>query len=170
MTLEEKKGLLGNNLKMAYVGDGNNVLHALMLACAMMGVNLAAGCPEGYPPDPKYVAEARKRAAVSGATLEIVTDPRAAVQDADAVYTDVWASMGQEAESAMRAQLFRSYQLNAELLARAKPDAIALHCLPAHRGEEISEEIMESHAEAIYEQAENRMHTQKALLAMIIGL
>lgn len=172
LTLQEQKGALGSHLKLAYVGDGNNVLNALLLACAKTGVQLAAACPSGYEPDPAYVAEAKRICETerNGATVAIVTDPVEAVQNADALYTDVWASMGQESEKAARAEIFAPYQINAALFRLAKPDAIALHCLPAHREEEISAEIMEAHKMVILDQAENRLHTQKALLALIVGL
>lgn len=170
LTLQEFCGPLGNNLKLAYVGDGNNVLHALLLACAKMGVNLSAACPDGYLPDNAYFEEARRWAAETGAYIELLSNPEEAVRGADAVYTDVWASMGQESERAHRVKLFAPYQLNSALMAHAKPNAIAMHCLPAHRGEEITDEVMETHKNAILEQAENRLHTQKALLLLIIGL
>ncbi len=170
LTLREKVGPLGNEIKLAYVGDGNNVLHALLLACALTGVNISAGCPEGFAPLPEYVAKAKEWAEKSGATVTITTDAAAAVKDADAVYTDVWTSMGQEEERELRLQTFAPYQINAALLAAAKPNALVLHCLPAHRGEEISAETMDAHAATMYEQAENRLHTQKALLVLIIGL
>jgi ornithine carbamoyltransferase len=170
LTLQEHKGPLGNNLKLAYVGDGNNVLHALLLACAKTGVHLTAACPQGYEPDPTYLAEAQRIGQESGAQFAIVTDPAEAVRDADAIYTDVWASMGQEAEKEARTHIFASYQINMDLVRKAKPDAIVLHCLPAHRGEEISAEVMEAYKTPILDQAENRLHTQKALVALIIGL
>ena len=170
LTLEEQKGPLGNNLKLAYIGDGNNVLHALLLACAKMGVNLSAACPEGYFPDPHYVELAEEAADETGATIAIVTDPAEAVRDADALYTDVWTSMGQEEESKIRTLAFTPYQINAELVAKAKPDAIVLHCLPAHPGEEITADVFETHRTVIMDQAENRMHTQKALIALMIGM
>jgi ornithine carbamoyltransferase len=170
LTLTEQKGELGNHLKLAYVGDGNNVLHALLLACAKTGVNLAAGCPDGYQPTPEYVSEAQRIGQETGAKIELYTDPIAAVRDADAVYTDVWTSMGQEAEKQARIRLFAPYQVNAALMARAKPDAVVLHCLPAHRGEEISAEMMDAHKTVIMDEAENRLHTQKALLVLILGL
>ncbi len=170
LTLQEHKGELGNTLKLAYVGDGNNVLHALLIACAKLGVHIAAACPSGYEPSRDYVAAARNFAIETGATIEITTDPAQAVANADAVYTDVWASMGQEAEKEARAMIFAPYQINAELMAHAKPDAIVLHCLPAHRGEEVSAEMMTAHKTVILDQAENRLHTQKALLALIVGL
>ena len=177
LTLQEHKGPLGNNLKLAYIGDGNNVLHALLLACAKMGVHLSAACPEGYDPLPAYVEEARKIGKegkdgepATGAEIAIVRDPKEAVANADAVYTDVWASMGQEAEREERAKVFAGFHIDDALLSHAKPDAIVLHDLPAHRGEEISADIMAKHKQTILDQAENRMHTQKALLALILGL
>ena len=170
LTLREKVGPLGNEMKLAYVGDGNNVLHALLLACALTGVNISAACPEAFQPLPEYVAKAKEYAEKSGATVTTGTDAAEAVKDADAVYTDVWTSMGQEEERELRLQIFAPYQINAELLAGAKPNALVLHCLPAHRGEEISADVMTAHAATIYEQAENRLHTQKALLMLIIGL
>ncbi len=168
--LQEQKGPLGNNLKLAYVGDGNNVLHALLLACAKMGVNLSAACPAGYEPSGNYVQEATRIAQQTGASVEIVADPVQAVQNADAVYTDVWASMGQEDEKAARMQIFAPYQINTTLLSHAKPDVSVLHCLPAHRGEEVSADVMDAHNTVIMNQAENRLHTQKALLTLILGL
>ena len=158
--------------KLAYVGDGNNVLHALLLAGAKTGVSVSAACPEGYFPSQLYLDEARRIAAAEGndAEFKVITDPREAAADADAVYTDVWASMGQEDEKAERASIFAPYQLNSSLMSVAKPGAIALHCLPAHRDEEISAEMMAVHRKVILDQAENRLHTQKALLALIVGL
>jgi ornithine carbamoyltransferase len=170
LTLQEHKGPLGNNLKLAYVGDGNNVLNALLLACARCGVHVSAAFPEGYAPSERYVEEARRIGAETGAQVALTHDPAEAVRDADAVYTDVWASMGQEAEKEARVKLFAPYQVNMELVGKAKPDAIVLHCLPAHRGEEITAEVMEKFKTPILDQAENRLHTQKALLALIVGL
>jgi ornithine carbamoyltransferase len=170
LTVLEHKGRLDNSIKLTYVGDGNNVLHALLLACTKVGVNISAACPEGYFPDPAYVAEAERIGAETGAKVEILTDPKEAVRDADVIYTDVWASMGQEAEKEARAKIFAPYQINSELVSHAKPDAIVLHCLPAHREEEISAEVMERFKTPILDQAENRLHTQKALLVLIVGL
>jgi len=171
LTVQEHKGTPGPSLKMAYVGDGYNVLNALLLACAKVGMNLTAACPETYPPDPNYVAEAQRIAQEGsyGAQIAIVTDPAEAVQNADVIYTDVWTSMGQEDEKEARTKIFSPYQVNAALLSKARPDAIVLHCLPAHRGEEITDEVFEAHKTAILDQAENRLHTQKALLALILG-
>jgi len=162
LTLQEHKGLHGR--KLAYVGDGNNVCHSLMLLCAKLGVNFAAGVPEGYGPDPAIVAAAQREGSV-----EITHDPVAAVRGADAVYTDVWTSMGQEAENEVRLKVFPPYQLNRELLSHAAPDAIVLHDLPARRGEEITDEVMESSQSAIFDQAENRMHAQKAVLTWLLA-
>jgi ornithine carbamoyltransferase len=173
LTIIEAKGTLGNHLKLAYLGDGNNVLHALLLACAKVGVNLTAACPTGYEPAPEYVAEAQRIGTAengTGAKIEVVTDPIEAVQDADVVYTDVWTSMGQEEEKAQRLKIFAPYQVNTALLAHAKTDVIVLHCLPAHREEEITTEVMDTFKTIILDQAENRLHTQKALVALMLGL
>ena len=170
LTIEEHKGSLGNHLKLAYIGDGNNVLHALLLACAKMGVNLTAACPEGYFPDEEYVESARQIAKTTGASVLITTDPAEAATLADVLYTDVWASMGQEEEKALRAKAFANYQINSELMSHAKPDAVVLHCLPAHCGEEISQEVFDRHKDVIMDEAENRMHTQKALILLMIGI
>jgi ornithine carbamoyltransferase len=162
LTLREALGLEGR--KITYVGDGNNVCHSLMLLCAKIGVEFAAATPEDYRPDPAFVQRAQQDGKV-----EIFTDAREAVQNADAVYTDVWTSMGQEEESAKRLKVFPPYQINAELMDAANPDAIILHCLPAHRGEEISAEMMESPRARVFEQAENRLHAQKAVLQHLLG-
>ncbi|MCW3101046.1 MAG: ornithine carbamoyltransferase [Chthonomonadaceae bacterium] len=173
LTIQELKGKLGNHLKVAYVGDGFNVLHALLLACAKVGVNLTAACPKGHKPAREYVLEAQRIGAGNGGTgarIEIVTDPLEAVKDADVVYTDVWTNMGQETETAQRRQIFTSYQVTAAMLAHAKSDVIVLHCLPAHRDEEITTEVMDAYKTIILDQAENRLHTQKALVALMLGL
>ncbi|RYG70668.1 ornithine carbamoyltransferase [bacterium] len=162
LTLREEMGLEGR--KITYLGDGNNVCHSLMLLCAKIGVEFAAATPEGYRPDPKFVEMAQALGKVT-----VVTDPKEAVQGADAVYTDVWTSMGQEEESAKRLQVFPPYQINADLLDAANPNAIILHCLPAHRGEEITAEMMESPKSRVFEQAENRLHAQKAVLQHLMG-
>ena len=167
LVFKEHKGLEGR--KIAYLGDGNNVCHSLMMLCAKLGVNCTVAAPEGYEPLPEFVAQAQSDAARSGATIEVVRDPRDAAQNADALYTDVWTSMGQEEESAHRAAIFPPYQINAELMKLAKPDAIVLHDLPAHKGEEISEEVFEAHADTIFAQAENRLHAQKAVLAWLLS-
>ena len=173
LTIMEAKGSLGNHLKLAYVGDGNNVLHALLIACAKVGMHLTAACPKGYEPALAYVAEAQRIGSGkrgTGARIKIVTDPVVAVQGADVIYTDVWTSMGQEEETAERLKIFAPYQVNAALLAHAKSDVIVLHCLPAHREEEITTEVMGAYKTIILDQAENRLHTQKALVMLMLGL
>ena len=163
-TLAEEKGPL-RRLVLAYVGDGNNVANALVLCAAKSGLRLRLACPEGYDPDPRYLARAREEEA----QCEIVRDPRRAVEGADAIYTDVWTSMGQETEYERRRRAFQGYKVNAELLAFAKPDAVVMHDLPAHRGEEITDEVIDGPQSIVFVQAENRLHMQKAILAMILG-
>jgi ornithine carbamoyltransferase len=162
LTLKEHKGLEGRTL--AYVGDGNNVCHSLMLLCSKLGVAFRAATPEDYAPLPDWV-----QAAQNEGDVQIVRDPKEAVSGADAVYTDVWTSMGQEEESAKRAQVFPPYQLNAELMKFANADAIVLHDLPAHRGEEISAEVLDGPQSRIFDQAENRLHAQKAVLVWLMS-
>ncbi|HMD31241.1 MAG TPA: ornithine carbamoyltransferase, partial [Candidatus Acidoferrales bacterium] len=154
-TLEERLGGL-RGLKLAYVGDGNNVCHSLMLAAGRLGVHLRVATPAGYRPDPAIVTEARQAARETRAKIEVLADPIEAVDGAQAVYTDAWASMGQEHEAAERAKIFASYQVNNELLAHAAPEAFFMHCLPAHRGQEVTEEVLESPRSLVYDQAENR--------------
>jgi ornithine carbamoyltransferase len=166
-TIQQKKGKL-EGLKLAWVGDGNNVLHSLLLAGALTGMTVEAACPIGYEPDPAIVEQAKKLAG-DPTKISIVNDPAAAAADADVVYTDVWTSMGQEKEQLARIQAFRDYQVNAALMAKAKPDAIFLHCLPAHRGDEVTDEVLDSPQSVVFDQAENRLHAQKAILALLIG-
>ncbi|GGI07504.1 ornithine carbamoyltransferase [Egicoccus halophilus] len=154
---------------LAYVGDGNNVAHSLLLAGAKVGLSVRVGHPEGHAPDAGIVTRARQLAADTGATIEVTTDPVAAVAGADAVYTDVWASMGQEAEAAERAARFVPYRVTEQLLAHAATDAVFLHCLPAHRGEEVTAEVIDGPASRVFDQAENRLHAQKALLAGLLA-
>jgi ornithine carbamoyltransferase len=156
-------------LKLAFVGDGNNVAHSLMLTCLRLGMDFAIGCPPGYTPDPDIVAQAGGLAAVSGSSLLVTHDPAEALAGAHAVYTDVWASMGQEQEAVERRRAFREYQVNEELFARARPDAVFMHCLPAKRGEEVSDAVVESARSVVFDQAENRLHAQKALLLMMLS-
>lgn len=167
-TLQERFGGL-RGLKLAYVGDGNNVCHSLLLAGARVGAQVRVATPAGYAPDDGVVAEARRAAGETQATIEILRDPRAAVAGVQAVYTDVWASMGQEGEATEREKVFAPYQVNAALMAQAAPDAVLLHCLPAHRGLEVTDEVMDSPQSAVYDQAENRLHVQKAILRMLLG-
>ena len=166
-TLAERKGDL-RGLTLAYVGDGNNVAHSLMLLAAKVGTHFRLGCPKGYEPDAGLWATALEFARATGAVLTVTHDPAEAVQDADAVYTDVWASMGQEDEAAARALLFAPFQVNAALMAHASPDALVMHCLPAHRGEEISAEVLDGPQSVVFDQAENRLHAQKAILALVL--
>ena len=167
LTMQEAHGALPGQT-LAYVGDGNNVAHSLMLCGALLGVNVRIGCPDGFEPLPGVLEQARSLAQ-HGASIEVLTDPREAVAGAQAVYTDVWASMGQEAEQAQREQAFAGFCVDQELMGQAAADAIVLHCLPAHRGEEISAEVMEGTASRIFDQAENRLHAQQALLAVLMG-
>jgi ornithine carbamoyltransferase len=166
LTLYERRGSL-NGLRLAYVGDGNNVAHSLALAAPALGIDVRFACPDGYEPDPLIMQEAQSLA--TNGALELFRDPKQAVDGADAVYTDSWYSMGQESEAEARAPVFRAYQLNAELLSHAAPGAVAMHCLPAHRNQEITDEVMDGPASVVYDQAENRLHVQKALLLRLLG-
>jgi ornithine carbamoyltransferase len=167
LTIKEKKGRL-KGLKLAYVGDGNNVANSLIEACVLTGMHISVACPHGYEPDAAVMREASQIANRTGSELVIVNDPEKAVKNADAVYTDVWASMGQEAEKAIREKAFEGYQVNAKLMKAAAPKAIALHCLPAHRGEEITADVIDGPQSAVFEQAGNRLHTQKAVMEMLM--
>lgn len=164
--LEIHGDLAGQTL--AYIGDGNNVAHSLMLCGALLGVNVRIGCPEGFEPLPGVLEQARSLAQ-HGAHIDVTSDPVQAVSGAQAVYTDVWASMGQEQEQAERERAFANFRVDQDLMDRAASDAIVLHCLPAHREEEITAEVMESKASRIFDQAENRLHVQQALLAAVMG-
>jgi ornithine carbamoyltransferase len=166
LTVQEAFGDLAGR-KLAYVGDGNNVAHSLLLGCAKAGVSVAIAAPTGFAPDPAIVKRSMQIATETGSTVIVTTDPQEAVADADALYTDVWASMGQEEESAARQGLFRDFQINRDLLKQAKPNAIVLHCLPAHREEEITDEVIEGSQSWVWQQAENRLHVQKAVLASL---
>ena len=166
LTIQEAFGRL-RGVRLAYVGDGNNVLHSLVQGCAMLGVHVTAATPLQDRPDASIWRAAAAQAARHGATVRWERDPRRAVQGADVVYTDVWVSMGQERERAARLKRFRSYQVNRALLQQAKPGCQVMHCLPAHRDEEITSEVMEGARSLIVEQAENRLHVQKALLAFL---
>lgn len=167
-TMQQVYGdLAGRSL--AYVGDGNNVAHSLLLAGALAGMSVRVAHPDGYAPNAPLVEEARALAAAHDGEILVTTDPREAVAGADAVYTDVWASMGQEDEAAERKTVFAPYQVTTDLMAAAAPSAIFLHCLPAHRGEEVSAEVIDGPASRVFDQAENRLHAQKALLAVLLG-
>ena len=163
LTLQEHFGRL-DGIKLAFVGDGNNVANSLMLTAGRLGVRVAVATPAGYEPDVAIVAQAAAMGSIT-----VTADPAEALAGADAVYTDVWTSMGQEAQSAERQRAFAPYQVNENLFALAKPEAIFLHCLPAKRGEEVTDEVMESPRSAVFDQAENRLHAQKALLVMLLG-
>ncbi len=167
-TLEEHFGGL-RGLKLAYVGDGNNVCHSLLTVAARVGASLRIATPAGYEPDAAVVAEARRAACDTRGKIEILHLPEEAVTGAQAIYTDVWASMGQEIEALEREKLFRSYQVNEALFSLASSDAVFLHCLPAHRGSEVTNEVMDSPRSIVFDQAENRLHVQKAILLTLLG-
>lgn len=166
-TLKEQFGRL-RGLKLAYVGDGNNVAHSLLLACARLGMHFSIAAPPHYGPKRAIVERALELACGSGAQIEISSDPATAVQSADAVYTDVWASMGQESEIEDRKKIFAPYQVNEALFSHARKDTLFMHCLPAKRGQEVTDAILEAPQSVVFEQAENRLHVQKALLLMLL--
>ena len=169
LTIREHKGKNLEGLKMAYVGDGNNMTHSLMYAAAKTGMHFVAATPADYAPDAEVRRRAEGDAKETGASIALVTDPFAAAKDADILVTDTWASMGQEAEHEARKKIFAPYQINKDLLAVADKRAIVMHCLPAYRGEEITDDVMESFADVIFDEAENRLHTQKAILALLMA-
>jgi len=167
MTIQEKFGTLAG-LTLTYVGDGNNVANSLMLGCALVGMNVRIAFPSGYAPDAEIVEKTRE---IANKKTEVILthDPEAAAKGASVLYTDVWASMGQETQADNRLPVFQPYQISEQLLSLADPEAIVLHCLPAHRGEEITEEVIEGSQSRVWDQAENRLHAQKALLASVLG-
>ena len=167
-TIQEKMKVLKGR-KMVYVGDGNNMAHSLMYAAAKVGMNMVCACPKGYQPDPKVLAEAQEDASHTGCTIIVEEDVMKAVKGADVLYTDTWASMGQEEEHDARKKIFAPYQINAELLAAARPEAIVMHCLPAYRGEEITDDVIEGPQSVVFDQAENRLHVQKAIMALLMS-
>ena len=169
LTIQEHKGKNLKGLKMAYVGDGNNMTNSYMYGCAKAGMTFVAATPKDYQPDATVTRQAKEDAKLTGASIELVTDPVEAVKGADIVVTDTWASMGQEAEHDARKKIFAPYQVNKELMAHADKRAIVMHCLPAYRGEEITEEVLEANAQVIFDEAENRLHTQKAIMALTMG-
>ncbi len=168
LTIWEVKGRL-QGIRLAYVGDGNNVARSLAFAAALTGMEMVIASPEGYQLDAETVARARALAEQGGGRLTLTTDPVAAVRDADVVYTDVWTSMGQEDEAERRRAIFPPYQVNTALMAHARPDAIVMHCLPAHRGEEITNEVADGPQSVIFDQAENRLHAQKGVLVWLLA-
>ena len=167
-TIVEKKGSL-KGLKLAYLGDGNNIAHSLLEACSLVGMHCSIGCPSGYEPNASIVEWAGQRSQGNHLTSEVVSDPVLAVKDADIVYTDVWTSMGQEEEHTARTTALQAYQVNEALMAHAKPDAMVMHCLPAHRGEEITAGVLDGPQSVVLDQAENRLHMQKAILTEWLG-
>jgi len=167
MTIQEYKGRLAG-LKLAYIGDGNNMAHSLLFGGAKMGLNVVIASPQGYKPDSSVVALAQADAKENGGSIEVIDDPLEAVKGADVLYTDVWASMGQEEEAKVRMAAFEGYQINSDVLKRADQSAIVMHCLPAHRGEEITDEVIEGPQSVVFDEAENRLHAQKAIMALVI--
>jgi ornithine carbamoyltransferase len=166
-TVYEKKGRL-SGLKLAYMGDGNNVAHSLIYGCSKVGMNITLGCPKEYEPDAQVVSRGKEEARKSGSDVIVTNDPNEAAKGADIIYTDVWASMGKEKEREDRLKTFKPYQINTQLVKLAKEGHIFMHCLPAHRGEEVTDEVADSKHSVIFDQAENRMHTQKGLMALIM--
>lgn len=167
-TILEHKGTLAG-LKMAYIGDGNNMVHSLMIGASKLGLHFTCASPEGYEPDENVTRQSQENAAQSGGSITISRDPKEAAADADVIYTDVWASMGFEEEQSEREIAFRDYQVNENLVKYAKKDFIFMHCLPAHRGEEVSEGVIDGGHSIVFDQAENRLHAQKAIMAAIMG-
>jgi len=166
-TIKEKRKNL-NNITFAYVGDGNNVCNSLLYACAKVGINMNVATPKGYEPNKEVLAGAKKVAETQNKKINLLHDPAEAVQGADVIYTDVWASMGQEKEAKKRKKIFRAFQINHKLVKLAKKNVLIMHCLPAHRGQEITDEVMDSPNSVIFDQAENRMHVQKAILIRLL--
>jgi ornithine carbamoyltransferase len=166
-TLQEHFGDL-HNVRLAYVGDGNNVAHSLMLAAASLGASISVATPEGYEPSAEVVTEAEHLAALTGSNFQVTNDAIAAVSGADAVYTDVWASMGQEEEAAERRKIFMPFQVNQKLFSRAAKHAVFMHCLPAHRGDEVAASVIDSPRSVVFDQAENRLHIQKAIMVLLL--
>jgi ornithine carbamoyltransferase len=163
LTIEEVKGRIAG-LKIAFIGDGNNVAHSLLFAGAQLGARVWIATPAHYEPRPDAVKWARQRGAETGATCTLTNDPVEAATEADVIYTDVWAGMGQEAEVRERDRIFRPYQVNSGLFSNAKPDCIFMHCLPAHRGDEVTDDVIDSRNSVVFQQAENRLHAQKAIM------
>lgn len=167
-TIQEKMEVLKGR-KLVYVGDGNNMAHSLMYACAKVGMNMVCASPKGYQPDPKVLAEAQEDASHTGCTITVEEDLFKAAKGADVLYTDVWTSMGEEAERDIRLKALHDYQINQALLDVARPECIVLHCLPAHRGEEITDDVIEGPHSVVFDQAENRLHVQKAIMALLMS-
>lgn len=168
LTVLEKKGRI-EGVRLAYVGDGNNVANSWLLGASLMGMHLTMACPRGYEPDGAIGKKARRLARASGARIAIENDPRRAVKGAEIIYTDVWTSMGKERESAKRRVHFQGFQVDGALLSLARPDVLVMHCLPAHRGEEITDDVLDGPHSIVFDQAENRLHAQKAILETLLG-
>ena len=168
LTIQEHKGTL-KGLKLCYVGDGNNVANSLLQACAKAGMHISVASPKDFTCPDFYVEQAKKDAAVTGSIIEMTTDPFAAARNADVVYTDTWTSMGQESEKAARVEIFKKYQVNKELMSHADKNAIFLHCLPAYRGYEVTEDVIDSPCSVVFDEAENRLHAHKAILVKCLG-
>lgn len=167
-TIIEKKGkLIG--LKLAYIGDGNNMAHSLLYGCSKTGMHISIASPAGYKPDEQIVNNALKNSKETGSKIEILDNPQETVKDADVIYTDVWASMGQESEALERKKIFAPYQVNEQLVKLAKKDYLFMHCLPAHRGEEVVDEVIDSPNSVVFDEAENRLHVQKAIMVLLMG-
>ena len=167
LTIKEKKGKLPN-LKLAYIGDGNNVAHSLLFGAVKVGMDIVLAVPPGYEPKEEIINLTKEDAKKINSRIEIIHDPKQAVDGADVIYTDVWTSMGFEKESEIRKDVFKSYQINQDLVSKAKDDVIILHCLPAHRGEEITDEVIDGSHSVVIDQAENRLHAQKGILALLL--
>ena len=168
LTILETAGQL-KGVRVAYLGDGNNVANSWLLAAGIMGISLSIACPSGYEPDPGVTKQAKKMARKSGSRIAVMQEPKEAVKDADFIYTDVWTSMGQEREAIRRRIVFKDYQVNGSLIRHARKGARVMHCLPAHRGEEITDEVLDGPRSIVFDQAENRLHAQKALLEAFMG-
>lgn len=168
MTVYEHKGTL-KGLKLSYIGDGNNVAHSLLYACAKAGMDISVASPKGYECDPEIVANAKADASLTGSRILMTNDPVEAITNADVVYTDTWASMGQESEKAERVKIFKDYQIDSELFSKSKPDSIFMHCLPAYRGFEMTADVIDGERSVVFDEAENRLHAQKAVLATLMG-
>jgi ornithine carbamoyltransferase len=166
-TILEKKQIL-RGLKLAYIGDGNNMAHSLLHGCSKVGMNISIASPSGYKPADAIVKESLVNSAYMGSKIEILEDPVEAVKEADIIYTDVWASMGQESEAADRKKKFQKYQVNPDMVKNAKPDYLFMHCLPAHRGDEVVNEVIDSANSVVFDEAENRLHVQKAIMALLM--
>ncbi|MEI6101165.1 MAG: ornithine carbamoyltransferase, partial [Eubacteriales bacterium] len=167
-TIYEHKGTLENK-KLTFVGDGNNVAHSLLIICAKLGMHISVASPKGFEPDEEIVQKVLSYAKESGSVVEIINNPTEAAANADAIYTDVWASMGQESQFSEKSKNFFDFQVNAKLMAAAKKDAIFLHCLPAHRGEEVTAEVIDGPQSVVFDEAENRLHAQKAVMVLLMG-